>query len=333
MAARCQCPGTLTSTSAPTAGRASYPAIADLLRRSFAANGETEGVTAEELLVEMRHAAIVDPTKDMVLGYAGDRLVARSYIDRADTPDGLSRYYMSWGDIDPEWRRRGIGTAMWQRNMARLTRLAATDGFRGQRFLTVPWLRERDIGGAILAERLGYRQVRVYHHMTRPTLDGIDVPPMPPGLEVRPVTEADLRPMWEAMIEAFRDHFGAFDTSEASYRIWVERPSLDRSLLVVAFDGQEVAGAVHGVIDPEENAAQGYERGWTDPIYTRRPWRRRGLASALIGRALVRLHERGMTSAQLDVDTENENDALTLYERHGFVADRSATEWHKPLSV
>lgn len=63
----------------------------------------------------------------------------------------------------------------------------------------------------------------------------------------------------------------------------------------------------------------------------RRPWRRRGLASALLGRALVGLRDAGMTSAQLDVDTENENQALTLYERHGFVTDRQATEWHKPL--
>ena len=38
-----------------------------------------------------------------------------------------------------------------------------------------------------------------------------------------------------------------------------------------------------------------------------------------------------MTSAQLGVDSENDNDALTLYERHRYRADRSASEWHKPL--
>ena len=45
------------------------------------------------------------------------------------------------------------------------------------------------------------------------------------------------------------------------------------------------------------------------------------------------LRRRGMTSAQLDVDSQNENAALTLYRRHGFEVDRSATEWHKPLSM
>ena len=39
-----------------------------------------------------------------------------------------------------------------------------------------------------------------------------------------------------------------------------------------------------------------------------------------------------MTSAQLDVDSDNPNKALTLYERHGFVADRTVTEWSMPLA-
>ncbi len=222
---------------------------------------------------------------------------------------------------------------MWARNISRLTGLASRDGFGGQRFLTVPWLRGGDVGGAVLADRLGYRQVRVYRHMTRPTLDTIEIPPLPAGLEVRPVGPEHRPAIWAAMCEAFRDHFGAFDASERSMQGWLESPAEDPSLYVVAFDGDEVAGAVHGLVYPEENAANGYQRGWTDPVYVRRPWRRRGLASALLARALVRLREAGMTSAQLDVDTQNENEALTLYERQGFVADRQATEWHKPLDL
>jgi ribosomal protein S18 acetylase RimI-like enzyme len=99
----------------------------------------------------------------------------------------------------------------------------------------------------------------------------------------------------------------------------------------VAFDADEIAGAVLGYILPEENEAQGYRRGWVDPVFVRRPWRRRGLAGVLLGEALVRLRERGMTSAQLEVDSENANQALGLYERHGFAVDRSSSEWHKPI--
>ena len=312
-------------------GEADIPAIAELLQASFHANGDTIHVDPEELRVESRHASHVDLTRDMVLGFVGDRLVARSMLMWADAMDGSARQYQSWGDIHPDWRRRGLGRAMWNRNIERLQAIAALHDVTGQRVLSVPWLREGDVGGAALAEQLGYRRVRLYHHMTRPTLDDISVPPLPDGLEVRPVTKAQLPALWAAMEEAFRDHFGAKDWSDRTFRAWSERPLTDPALFVIAFDGDEVAGGVHGEIHPGENEASGYLRGWTDPVYVRRPWRRQGLASALLGRALVRLREVGMTSAQLDVDTENENRALTLYERHGFASDRIAGEWHKPM--
>jgi hypothetical protein len=40
-----------------------------------------------------------------------------------------------------------------------------------------------------------------------------------------------------------------------------------------------------------------------------------------------------MTSAQLGVDSQNPNDALTLYRRHRFEPVRGSSEWHKPLEV
>jgi mycothiol synthase len=313
------------------AGEQDIPAIAELLQASYDANGETIGIDPDDLINETRNLSHIDPAEDMVLGFIEGRLVARSMIDWADTHDGAARHYQSWGDVDPAWRRKGIGAAMWRRNIERLSRLAAVQAYAGERILSVPWLRSGDTGGLVLAQRLGYRQARVYHHMTRPTLEAIDVPPLPTGLEVRPVAASDLPAIWSAMIEAFRDHYGAWDTGDAAYRTWAGSPTLDPSLLVIAFDGSAIAGGVHAEIQLLENERQGYDRGWTDPIWVRRPWRRRGLASALLGRALLRLRDRGMSSAQLDVDTENANQALTLYERHGFVSDREATEWHKPL--
>jgi mycothiol synthase len=101
----------------------------------------------------------------------------------------------------------------------------------------------------------------------------------------------------------------------------------------VVWDGDEIAAGVLGYVVPEENAAQGYLCGWADPVFTRRAWRRRGLARALLGRCLVLFRDAGMTSAQLDVDTENANDALELYRSHRFESDPGSSEWHKPLEV
>ena len=65
-------------------------------------------------------------------------------------------------------------------------------------------------------------------------------------------------------------------------------------------------------------------RGWLQSVFTRRPWRRRGLATALIARSLVVLRERGQTSAALGVDADNPSGALGLYEGLGFAVDQRA---------
>ena len=78
------------------------------------------------------------------------------------------------------------------------------------------------------------------------------------------------------------------------------------------------AGAVVNTIYPEENARRGYRRGWLDSVFTRRSWRRRGVARALIARSFVVLKEQGMTSASLGVDATNPHEAVRLYERVGY---------------
>jgi len=300
-------------------------------RAADEANAVAELLTDERISVGVENWTHLDPLDDLILAFVGERLVAASEISWADTGEG-DREYRTFCRVHPEWRHRGIGGAMLARNERRLTELAKGHDVSGKRVL-MSWLQASDADGLALFAERGYERVRDYYDMTRPHLDDILLPDLPPGLEVRPVSEAELPQVWDALIEAFRDHFGGQDGSAASFRRWSQNPNFDRDLLVVAFDGDEVAAGVLGFVDPAENEARGYRRGWTDPIFTRRRWRRRGLASALIGRALLRLRERGMSSAHLDVDSENPNDALGLYTRHGFVIDGSTSEWHKPLDA
>lgn len=80
----------------------------------------------------------------------------------------------------------------------------------------------------------------------------------------------------------------------------------------------------------EENEAFGRRRGYTEQIFTRRPWRGRGIATALIGRNLRLLAERGMSEAALNVDAENPTGALALYERVGFRRTRTDLFYQRP---
>ncbi len=311
------------------AGEDDIPAMVEIANAFNEANGETERWSVEMLRTELRSPTHVRPEDGRVLAFVGQRLVAYSSIEYADTTGG-ERHYSSLGYLHPAWRRRGLGGAMMAHSEGRLRDLAEREAFDGPRKL-ITWFDDANLGGPELGRQRGYQKVRVYHHMTRPEMGDIDVPPLPDGLEVRPVTRDMLPQVWAAASEAFRDHFGGHDFSPQAYTRWAEDPLMDPDLLVVAFDGDEMAAGVQGGIDSDENEANRYLRGWTDPVFTRRAWRRRGLAYALLGRSLQQLKERGMTSAQLGVDSANENSALTLYQRHRYGVDRSASEWHKPL--
>jgi ribosomal protein S18 acetylase RimI-like enzyme len=82
-------------------------------------------------------------------------------------------------------------------------------------------------------------------------------------------------------------------------------------------------------VRPAENETLGLSRGWLDHISVRRPWRRRGLASALITDALRALREAGLAEAALGVDAENVSGALRVYEALGFRRARTGVSYRK----
>jgi ribosomal protein S18 acetylase RimI-like enzyme len=99
----------------------------------------------------------------------------------------------------------------------------------------------------------------------------------------------------------------------------------------VAWDGDQVAGMVLNFINHQENLEYDRKRGYTETICVRRPWRRRGLARALIARSFQMHKELGMTEAALGVDAENPNGALRLYQSMGFQQIKRNTVYRKPL--
>ncbi len=87
---------------------------------------------------------------------------------------------------------------------------------------------------------------------------------------------------------------------------------------VTAWEGDTVVAGILGWIDRAENEEHGRARGYVERIWTRRPWRGRGIAGALISRNLHDLRAAGMTEAALSVDADNPSGAGTLYRRMGF---------------
>ncbi len=185
-----------------------------------------------------------------------------------------------------------------------------------------------------MLEHEGYHPVRYGWEMVRPTLDDLPDFPLPEGLEVRPVLPEHYRAIWDAATEAFRDHWGFAQPSEEDYQAWLKDKTIFQPhLWQIAWEvaTNQVVGQVRTFIDHAQNEKYSRKRGFTEFISVRRPWRRRGLARALIARSLKAQKQQGMTESALGVDSENISGATRVYEDCGFRVAKRSTVYRKPL--
>ena len=312
----------------PFAGEADIPEMVRVMNAEAAADGLHFRTTVQEMASQFAHPSeAFQPTRDITIAELDGRIVGQASREVIDTTDGY-REYRNDGEVDPAFRRRGIGTVLLAENL-RLHRERAADDPTDRERIFGSWTWERQAGDAALLERAGFAPARWFFDMVRPNLEDIPDHPLPAGFELRPIDRLMAREVWDADIEAFQDHWGGFDHSDAQLQRWLDNPSTDLSIWVIAFDGDEVAGGVINGIDRDQNAALGLQRGWLSSVFTRRPWRRRGLATALIAESLRVLRDRGMTSAALGVDADNPSGAFGLYEGLGFQVDARATAWRR----
>ncbi|MDQ3928592.1 MAG: GNAT family N-acetyltransferase, partial [Chloroflexota bacterium] len=256
-----------------------------------------------------------DPRTDMILAEVNGELVGFSRVFWAPQLDG-TRVYWHFGFVVPEWRGQGLGRAMIRWAEGRACEMEAGRGDKAPVYVgTEAYSTQEGIENLLKME--GYEPVRYSFHMETPDLDHIPDAPMPEGLEVRPAKPEHYRAIYEASVEAFRDHWGASESYE-DYDRWISNPMNEPELWMVAWDGDQVAGSILNYINYRYNAQTGRKLGYTEAISVRRPWRRKGLARALLARSMQMHKERGMTQTGLGVDTENPSGALKLYESMGY---------------
>lgn len=214
--------------------------------------------------------------------------------------------------IHPAFRGRGIGAhllSLVEQRARQFVPLAPA----GARVTLRAWHHSGNRCARALIEAAGFagiRHTRVMH---------MDLPQEPPqpqwpaGIALRPcVPERDVRTVFEAEQEAFRDHWGHLPTP---FEVWYQRQvasqeRFDPLLWFLAWDGEQLAGL----------ALCGYyqQSGVVDTLGVRRPWRRRGLGMALLRHAFGEFYRRGTADVGLGVDSQSLTGATRLYERAGM---------------
>jgi mycothiol synthase len=298
------------------------------LRRPRAADA---GAVAElKRVVEVARHGDSDETVDLVREeWALPRLDLERDAWLVEDDRGLAAYGFCWVEappgeivaeqiVDPALRGRGLSELLLDLGEARaavLFRAASPDrdGSLGV------WAHESDTRRIELYERRGYERVRAFLRLDRDLGPAVEDPVWPAGITVRGfVRGRDEAPVHAAGEEAFRDHFRP---AEMNLEEWTEfrfaRDDLDDGLWFVAWDGDEVAGAVLSFETPVG--------GYVDELFVRRPWRGRGLGRALLLLSCAELRRRGLPLAYLGVDSENPTGAMHLYASAGFRSLRGPT--------
>jgi ribosomal protein S18 acetylase RimI-like enzyme len=314
-------------------GPADYSVIAEITTASDRTDRIEETTTVDGVANEFAHLDGCDPDQDFIFADSqsdGSTVGFAKVYWRIN--DQGQRLYWQRGYLLAEWRRRGIGRAMLHYTQGRARAHAQANRLRGPSFVRGV-AEDTALGRVALFESEGYRVERHYFFMGRTGLDRLPEARLPSGLELRPATPDDMRAIWNAKEEAFRDHWGHVTKSEADYQCWLNDPSLTASLWQIAWDAArgEIAGVSLNSINEEDNRQYGFKRGWVNSLGVRRPWRRRGLARAILVSSLQRLNEHGMTEVVLGVDAETPTGALRLYESVGFKVLNRDTIYQKEI--
>jgi len=233
------------------------------------------------------------------------------------------------GTVHPDFRRLGLGTILlhWSEARARERLDQHADGL--PRFLEA-WSDERWHDRRALFGALGYRPVRFYEEMRRVLSEPIPEAPLGAGLKLEPWSEARDEAIRLAHNEAFADHWGSQPlTAENWTHRFVGHPHFRPDLSACVLDGAEVAGYCLGYHSAEDARVSGRWEGWLGQIGVRRPWRKRGLATAIICHAMNLMAAAGLEHAVLQVDSENPTGAAGLYRRLGFATVHREIRWAK----
>ncbi len=310
-------------------GREDIPGILALIERMRPADGFDWPVSEQDIIDDFENFPESDPARDIVIVEMEGVIVAYFQVWWAPDPNGLLLYYFSV-NVSPELRETELGDAMLEWCEARSRENSKAHDPAARKIFNVSIMDSMEYFSSLLKKH----DYWVYRHglkMVRTDLEDIPDFQLPDGLEIREVAPEHEEKIRNAWNQACNDMRGQIPIPEKEWQLWSKRASFDPALWSIAWQGEDVIGTVFGIIDPDSNELNNRKRGMVEFISTRKDWRGKGVAKALMARTMRLLRERGMTEAALGVDEENPSGAHHLYEKMGFRVTGRATFYRKEL--
>jgi ribosomal protein S18 acetylase RimI-like enzyme len=281
----------------------------------------------EHLHVSLSKAVAGSRQDHWLVAQIGERVVGYRHI--ACWPEGDGTWvYLTLGWVLPEWRGKGIGTAMLHWTKDRIRCLAAAQHPNEKiEFAANASSTEREATALLLHE--GYRAGYTMLEMGLDASVPVPAYTLPAGIDVRPVLPDHYSLIAASVREAYQHEYdaGRFDEGfdPAAYVTELSNPKHDPTLWQVAWDGNQIAGQVLSLI--ENGRAEVFE------VSVRPAWRRRGLARGLLSRALHSLRARGIDVIRLHTRADSRTRASDLYHSVGFRVLKEFPRYRKSFNL
>lgn len=317
-----------TLTIRPYQGETDLQPIADLLNQCELVDREDNYYSVTGLQLEFTHPDC-NPVRDLRLwcGTAGELIAfGQLWIPAASTG---STDALLWFRVHPAMRDRGLENEIIAWGETRTCEAAKERNLAAKMSVGC---RDYQHDRITLFEKLGFTYERCFLHMSRSLVESIDQPQLPAGFTLISCTDSANIAAWVEMYnQTFVDHWNfhprTIEQAEHCLNDPNYQPNMD--LVAVAPDGT-YAAFCYAHIDRDNNEQRGCREGWIDVLGTRRGFRRLGLGRTMLLAGLHRLQAAGMETALLGVDSQNPNQAYTLYESVGFgkqFANFSYAKW------
>lgn len=287
-----------------------------LQNRAEAFDGVPRILVEAELREELDDVRVVLAT-DVRLAVVDDQLAG--YIYTLHLPsDVLQERCFVFGSVDPEWRRRGVGTALLRWGIDRSTEQLRSSTNDLPKYIRVNAY-DHQQPAHLLFGQLGFTEARWFEDLLRPLTD-VPPPVQVDGIEIVPWPEDRDEECRVTKNESFLDHWGSTPTSPENWDQMVRGFGSRADLSFVALEratDRVVAVCVNHRYEADDELL-GRRDGWIDTLGTLAEWRGKGLASALIIQSLNAFVAAGLTHASIGVDGASLTGAARLYRSLGF---------------
>ncbi|HLS72424.1 MAG TPA: GNAT family N-acetyltransferase [Actinomycetaceae bacterium] len=258
-----------------------------------------------------------------VIGRDSDGIPRAYAIVRVRPTNGTVRALWD-GGVDPQWRRRGIGAALLEWQLAATREALAGSGHDGA--LAVVHVEESMSDAQEMLEAAGFTATRWYTEMRRDLSLPIPQVELKSQLSVEPWDPALDDAVRRAHNDAFKDQWGAeLHTPET----WVQgrtyfAPSWSFVALDRTSDRAQVAGYLISGRYEGDWPAQGWTEGYTEILGVRTEWRGMRVATALLTAAMRAYAADGMQYAGLGVDFSEPGGNYGLFGQLGYEPTRGS---------